>query len=94
MSHTFTIIGPTENEGCCQYSLTLKHYSQFTTKPSYITFINCHSKDQIPKDLTSGAVYKFQCGLCNESYYSECVRHLDVRIGEHTGTSAFSKKTN
>ena len=27
-----------------------------------------HFKDQIPKDLTSAVVYKFQCGLCNESY--------------------------
>ena len=44
---------------------------------------NFHLKDQIPKDLTSGVVYKFglcdahsvdsaiQCGLCNESYYGE-----------------------
>ena len=46
---------------------------------------NFHFKDQIPKDLTSGAVYKFQCGLCNESYYGECMRHLNVRIGEHIG---------
>ena len=26
-------------------------------------------KDRIPKELTSGVVYKFHCGLCNESYY-------------------------
>ena len=32
---------------------------------------NFHFKDQIPNDLTSGAFYKFQCGLCNESYYGE-----------------------
>ena len=38
-------------------------------------------KDRIPKELTSGFVYKFQCGLCNESYYGECLRHLNVRIG-------------
>ena len=44
---------------------------------------NFHFKDQIPKDLTSGVVYKFQCGLCNESYCGECIRHLNVRIGEH-----------
>ena len=37
-------------------------------------------KDQIPKDLTSGVVYKFQCGLCNESYHDECVRHLNVKL--------------
>ena len=60
-------------------------------------------KDRIPKELTSGVVYKFQCGLCNESYYGECIRHLNVRIGEHIRISPlklpwlemtlFSKKT-
>ena len=36
--------------------------------------------DRIPKELTSVVVYKFQRGLCNESYYGECVGHLNVRI--------------
>ena len=53
---------------------------------------NFHFKDQIPKDLTSGVVYKFQCGLCNESYYGECMRHLNVRIGEHIGISPLTRK--
>ena len=39
----------------------------------------------IPKDLISGAVYKFECGLCNEYYYGESIRHLDIRSGEHIG---------
>ena len=26
-----------------------------------------HFKDRIGKDLTSGVVYKFQCGLCTRS---------------------------
>ena len=30
--------------------------------------------------------------LCNESYYCECVRHLNVRIGEHIGISTLIKK--
>ena len=30
---------------------------------------NFHFKDQIPKDLTLGIVYKFQCGLYNQSNY-------------------------
>ena len=34
---------------------------------------NFHFKDRISKDLTSGVVYKLQCGLYNESYYGECV---------------------
>ena len=53
---------------------------------------NLHFKDQIPKDLTSGVVYKFQCELCNESYYGECIRHLNVRIGEHIGISPLTRK--
>ena len=48
---------------------------------------NFHFKDQILKDLTSSVVYNLQCGLCNGSYYGDCVRHLDVRIGEHIGIS-------
>ena len=53
---------------------------------------NFHFKDQIPKDLTSGVAYKFQCGLCNESYYGEYMRHLNVRIGEHIGISPLTRK--
>ena len=37
-------------------------------------------------------VYKFQCGFCKESYYGECVGHLNVSIGEHIGISPLSKK--
>ena len=53
---------------------------------------NFHFKDQIPKDLTSGVVSKFQCGICNDSYYGECVRQLNVTIGEHIGISPLTKK--
>ena len=53
---------------------------------------NFYFKDQVPKDLTSGVVYKFQCGLCNESYYGECMTHLNVRIGEHIGISLLTRK--
>ena len=45
-----------------------------------------------PKDLISGDVYKFQCGLCNESYYGESNRHLDIRSGEHIGVSPLTGK--
>ena len=51
-----------------------------------------HFKDQIPKDLISGVVYKFLCGLCNESYYGQCMIHFNVRIGEHIGISPFTRK--
>ena len=33
-----------------------------------------------------------QCGLCNESYHGECLRHPNVRIGEHIGISPLTKK--
>ena len=49
-------------------------------------------KDPIPKDLIHGVVYKFQCGLCNESYYGESIRHLDIRCGEHIGVSRLTGK--
>ena len=49
-------------------------------------------KDPIPKGLISGVVYKFQCSLCNESYYDESIRHLDIRSGEHIGMSPLSGK--
>ena len=49
-------------------------------------------KDRIPKELTSGVSYKFQCGLCNKSYYGEFVRYLTVRIGEHIEISPLTRK--
>ena len=49
-------------------------------------------EDPIPEDLTSGVVYKFQCRLCNESYYGESFRHLDIRSGEHIGLSPLTGK--
>ena len=49
-------------------------------------------KDRIPRELKSGVAYKFQYGLYNESYYGECVRHLNVRIGVHNGISPLTKK--
>ena len=51
-----------------------------------------HYKDPTPKDLVSGVVYKFQCGLCKESYYGESIRHLDIRSGEHIGVSPLTGK--
>ena len=31
-------------------------------------------------------------GLCNESYYGESIRHLDIRSGEHIGVSPLTGK--
>ena len=44
-------------------------------------------KDSIPKDLISGVVYKFLCGLCNGSYHGDSIRHVDIGSGEHVGLS-------
>ena len=33
-----------------------------------------------------------KCGLCNESYYGECVRHLTVRNSEHIHMSSLTNK--
>ena len=49
-------------------------------------------KDGIPKDLTSVVVYEFYRAHCNESYYRECVRHLNVEIGKNIGILRCSKK--
>ena len=69
---------------CCEVQIVFKNKTRLDN--------NFHSKDWIPSGLTSGVVYKFQCGLCSESYYDECVRHLNVRIGEHIGISPLTKK--
>ena len=49
-------------------------------------------KHRILKELTSGVIYKFQCGFWNESYYGECIRQINVRIGEHIGISPLTRK--
>ena len=55
---------------CCKLQIVFKSQNKLTNAFRF--------KDRIPKELTSGVVYKFQCGLCNESYYDECVRRLNV----------------
>ena len=42
--------------------------------------------------LRSNIVYKFVCGRCNATYYSEICRHLKVRVGEHSDISRFTDK--
>ena len=53
---------------CCKLQIVFKSQNKLAQAFRF--------KDRIPKELTSGGVYEFQCGLCNESYYGECVRHL------------------
>ena len=60
---------------CCNLEVTFKSRNKLCN--------NFRFKDPVPQILTSGMVYKFHCGLCNEFYYEECVRHLCVRSDEH-----------
>ena len=69
---------------CCKLQIVFKSQNKLAKAFRF--------KDRIPKELTSGVVYKFQCGLCNESCYGECVRHLNLRIGEHIGISQLTRK--
>ena len=55
---------------CCKLKIAFKSQNKLAKAFSL--------KDRSPKELISGVVYKFQCGVCNESYYGECVRHLNV----------------
>ena len=69
---------------CCKLEIVFKCQTRLSHSFRY--------KDPIPKDFISAAVYKFQCGLCNESYYGESIRHLDIRSGEHIGVSPLTGK--
>ena len=69
---------------CCKPEIDFKCQTKIS---NYFRF-----KDPIPKDLMSGVVYKYQCGLCNESYCGESIRHLDVRSGGHIGVSPLTGK--
>ena len=68
---------------CCKLQIVFKNKTRLGK--------NFHFKDRIPKDLTSGVAYKFHCGLCNESYYGECVRHFNVRTIEHLVYTTYQK---
>ena len=69
---------------CCKLEIVFKLQTKFSNSFRF--------KDPIPKDLISGAVYKFQCALCKESYYGESIRYLDIRSGKHIGVSPLTGK--
>ena len=70
---------------CCKLQVIFKSQNKLCN--------NFWFKDPIPQILTSVVVYKLHCGLCNESYYRECVRRLSVRSDEHTGISPLTNKS-
>ena len=49
-------------------------------------------KDCIPLRLRTGVVYKFTCGVCNDSYIGKTIQHLDSRISQHMGVSEYTYK--
>ena len=69
---------------CCKLEIAFKCQTNLSNSFRF--------KDPISKDLISGIVYKFQCHLCNECYYGESIRHLDIRSGEHISVSPFTGK--
>ena len=69
---------------CCKLEIVFKCQTRLSN--------SFHYKDPTPKDFISGVAYKFQCGLCNESYYSEIIRHLDIKSGKHIGVSPLTRK--
>ena len=69
---------------CCKLEIVFKLQTKLSNSFRF--------KDPIPKDLISGVVYKFQCALCNESYYGESIRYLDIRSGKHIGVSPLTGK--
>ena len=69
---------------CCKLQIVFKSQNKLAKAFRF--------KDRIPKKLSSGVIYKFQCGFCNESCYSECIRHLNVKIGQHIRISPLTKE--
>ena len=64
---------------CCKLEITFKWKTRLSSSSWY--------NDPTPKYIISGVVYKFQCGLCNESCYGKSIKHLDLRSEEHIGVS-------
>ena len=69
---------------CCKLKIVFKCRTRLSNSFRY--------KCPIPKDLISDYVYKFQCGLCNDCYCGESIRHLDIRSGKHIGVSQLTGK--
>ena len=65
---------------CCKLHIVFKSQNKLAKAFPF--------KYRIPKELTFGVVYEFQCGLC----YGERISHLNARIGEHIGISPLTKK--
>ena len=69
---------------CCKLEIGFKCQTKLSNSFQF--------KDPISKDLISEVDCKFQCGLCDVSYYGQTIRHLDIRSGEHIGVSLLTGK--
>ena len=76
------------------------HSSSLHTLPSTWSRISnsFQNKEPITKDLISGILYKFQCGLCKVFCHTKSIRCLDIRSGEQidvpSGTGTKVKKSS
>ena len=46
----------------------------------------------MPFNLSSNIVYKFLCGRRSATYYGKTCRHMNVRVGTHSGVSPLTGK--
>ena len=53
-----------------------------------------HFRDHPCTDLISRIVYKFSCGCCNASHFSQTKRHFEVRMCEHMGVPALTNRVS
>ena len=49
-------------------------------------------KDKVFFNSHSNVVYKFSCDRCNATCYRETCRHLNFRVGEHSGISPLTRR--
>ena len=73
-----------KNLSCCKIKVILKSTTRLS---NFLRF-----KEEAPFNLRSNVVYKFSCGRCSATYYSETCRHLNVKVGEHSGVSPLTGK--
>ena len=88
--------------GRSSFNITTKLRHIFSDKlPHYLKVVFISScrvqnffqfKDELPKLLSAGIVYKFQCGGCSAIYYGKMKRHLQLHISEHFQISHLTGK--
>ena len=66
---------------CCKLQIVFKNKTSLGH--------DFHLKNWFSQDLTTGVIYKFQCGLYNEYCFGECVRQ---EIDKDIGISPLTKK--